>query len=54
MAVSKDAKAAMQKGRVEKKKSKEAKKEAARARAAVAREARFGKKGGATKATPKK
>ena len=44
----------MQKGRVDKAKSKKAKKEAARARAAVAREARFGKKGGAAKATPKK
>jgi hypothetical protein len=54
MAVNASAKAAMQKGRVEKAKSKKAKKEAARARAAVAREARFGKKGGATKATPKK
>lgn len=54
MAVNSAAKAAMQKGRVEKAKSKKAKKEAARARAAVAREARFGKKAGATKATPKK
>lgn len=54
MAVNASAKAAMAKGRVEKAKSKKAKKEAARARAAVAREARFGKKGGATKATPKK
>ncbi|KAE8449115.1 hypothetical protein EG329_008498 [Mollisiaceae sp. DMI_Dod_QoI] len=53
MAVNSAAKAAMQKGRVEKAKSKKAKKEAARARAAVAREARFGKKGGAAKASPK-
>ncbi|EKD19309.1 hypothetical protein MBM_02546 [Drepanopeziza brunnea f. sp. 'multigermtubi' MB_m1] len=54
MAVTKEAKAAMQKGRVEKSKSKKAKLEAARARAAVAREARTGKKAAVTKATPKK
>jgi hypothetical protein len=54
MAVNNAAKAAMQKGRVEKAKAKKSKKAAAQARAAVAREARFGKKAGATKATPKK
>jgi len=54
MAVNNAAKAAMQKGRVEKAKAKKSKKAAAQARAAVAREARFGKKTGANKATPKK
>jgi len=54
MAVNSAAKAAMQKGRIEAAKAKRNKKEAARARAQVAREARFGKKTGAAKATPKK
>ncbi|KAL5314128.1 hypothetical protein ACEPPN_018552 [Leptodophora sp. 'Broadleaf-Isolate-01'] len=54
MAVTDKVKTAMQKGRIEKAKSKQAKKEAAQARARVAREARFGKKPAGTKTTPKK